>query len=502
MTRLHGTFLPLVMMWILLLSTEASGAQTLDSSALEGYIEDEMAHARIPGLALTIVQGDRIAYQRGFGSSGPDGRPVTPQTPFITSSAGSKAFTALAVMQLAEAGKIDLNAPIQTYLPWVNLRDAAAARISVRNLLNHTSGFSVTDGRRFPSSHAGFSIDEEVGLYRALKLDRPVGGAFEYSNVNYNMLGLLVEKVSGRPYADYIREHIFVPLGMMNSCASRREAPADAMAVGYRQWFGFPVTASGIPILEGMFPSAYCIASSEDLGHFLIAHLNQGRHLGGQVVSSRGMAELQKPAVKAVHYGVDGYYAMGCHVMMLDGMECVWFPGDLANMRTTMLIVPAKRLGVVVQMNVNGGLIDGRLTALAPNVARLLMGHPTVKVGDNGMLLRMIFSVIVLALQVFGLIWFLLVFRRWRRLPESVPQTLWKSLLIVGLPLVLDLALCGAVLFGIPRLFQVPLPTLRLFWPDLSVLLYGIVALALCSALLRIATGTWLVSRLTSGLEV
>ncbi len=102
-----------------------------------------MKELGIPGAALVIVQGDQIVHLRAFGVADADGRPVTPQTPFFTGSTG-KSFTALAIMQLVEAGKIKVDAPVQTYLPWFRVADAdASAMITVRQLLNQVSGVKI-----------------------------------------------------------------------------------------------------------------------------------------------------------------------------------------------------------------------------------------------------------------------------------------------------------------------------------------------------------------------
>ena len=119
-------------------------------AAIERFVEEEMAAQRIPGLALGIVKDDRIAYLRGFGEADESGRAVTPKTPFIIGSL-SKSFTALAIMQLVEAGKVELDAPVQRYLPWFRVADEkASGAITVRHLLNHTSGLSTKTGRSYP----------------------------------------------------------------------------------------------------------------------------------------------------------------------------------------------------------------------------------------------------------------------------------------------------------------------------------------------------------------
>src|SRR6266540_1256844 len=97
-----------------------------DFAAIDKFVEDEMKAQRIPGLALGIVQGNQIVHLKGFGIADPSGRAVTPQTPFIIGSV-AKSFTALAIMQLVEAGKVDLDAPVQRYLPWFRVADPDAA---------------------------------------------------------------------------------------------------------------------------------------------------------------------------------------------------------------------------------------------------------------------------------------------------------------------------------------------------------------------------------------
>ena len=105
-----------------------------------------MAAQRIPGLALGIVEGDRVAYVRGFGTADDSGTEVTPQTPFIIGSVAQIVHRA-GVMQLVEANKIELDAPVQRYLPWFRVADEkASAEITVRHLLNHTSGISTKTG--------------------------------------------------------------------------------------------------------------------------------------------------------------------------------------------------------------------------------------------------------------------------------------------------------------------------------------------------------------------
>src|SRR6266487_95078 len=111
-----------------------------DIAKIDAYVSAQMQANHIPGVALGLVHNDQIVHLRGFGSADSTGRAVTPHTPFMIGSV-SKSFTALAIMQLVEAGKVELDAPVQRYLPWFRVADpAASARITVRHLLYQTSG--------------------------------------------------------------------------------------------------------------------------------------------------------------------------------------------------------------------------------------------------------------------------------------------------------------------------------------------------------------------------
>jgi CubicO group peptidase (beta-lactamase class C family) len=182
-----------------------------------------MAAQRVPGLALGIVEGDRIIYVRGFGTADDSGNDVTPQTPFIIGSV-SKSLTALAVMQLVEANKIELDAGVQRYLPWFGVADKqASAEITVRDLLNHTSGLSTKTGRSFEgdSFTSDTALEQAVRKLKSAALTAPVGSKYQYSTVNYSVLGLIVQTVAGQPYERYVQTRIFDPLQMRDSYTSQ-----------------------------------------------------------------------------------------------------------------------------------------------------------------------------------------------------------------------------------------------------------------------------------------
>jgi CubicO group peptidase (beta-lactamase class C family) len=325
----------------------SAGAPFTDFSQIDGYLETQMAALHLPGISLVIVQADQIVHARGLGIADPSGRLMTSQTPMLIGSV-TKSFTALAILQLVEAGKIELDTPVQHYLPWFTVLPPPAApgqvpdsqassHITVRALLNQTSGLARATGERMMtgSDASGTALEERVRALANEHLARPAGVGFEYSNANYITLGMLIQAISGQSYEAYIQEHIFKPLEMDHSFASLLEARQDAMSAGYRQWFGFPVIANALPYPRDMLPAGYLISSAEDLGHYLIAQLNQGRYRDASILSPQGMQILHAAAVAAAPEGYhklpSGSYAMGWYVMQMNDIPVLAHDGDTPN---------------------------------------------------------------------------------------------------------------------------------------------------------------------------
>jgi CubicO group peptidase (beta-lactamase class C family) len=153
----------------------------MDFSAIDQYVKDKMRSSRIPGLGLAIVEGDRIVYLKGYGDADPAGRPVTPATPFMIGSI-TKSFTALAVMQLVEAGKVELDAPVRRYIPWFGVADStASAHITVRHLLTMTGGLPQLYQTQLATDDDPGNIERNVRLLGTEALSRPVVDFLFYS---------------------------------------------------------------------------------------------------------------------------------------------------------------------------------------------------------------------------------------------------------------------------------------------------------------------------------
>ena len=419
-----------------------------DFAAIDRYIESEMDAGRIPGLALGIVKGDEILYLKGYGKADETGRPVTPQTPFVLGST-TKSFTALAIMQLVEAGKVELDAPVQRYLPWFRVADPKASeQITIRHLLNQTIGLPYGAGTAYIAKENAqtSALEEEVRALKDVKPNRPVGESFEYCNLNYGTLGLVIESVTGESYEQYVEENIFAQLGMNNSYASYQEAQQHDLAQGYLLWWGMPKPYKLIYNRAGL-PSGYLVSSAEDMSHYLIAHLNGGRFGDVSVLSEKGVADMHLAAAPTTMMGTKAY-GMGWFIAEMDGESVIWHAGGVANGHSDLILSPETDYGIFVVFN-SSHILDSAGSEIAEGVFSLLLGHqppaparrfPTAQVILLG----------VLIIQVIGIVLSLNTFKRWRSQPESMPRGRTKTALNIWLPFALNLLWAVLLLFVIP----------------------------------------------------
>jgi len=457
-----------------LLATTSAGkpnSRNTSYDAIEAYIEQQMGHFKIPGLSLAIVKGDQIVHMRGFGKARPGGEAPTPQTPFVLGST-VKSITALAVMQLVEAGKIDLDVPVRRYLPWFRVADPeASAQMTVRHLLNQTSGLAMIAGMAILADldDRPDAAERQARELSSLKLSRPVGSAFEYSNLNYNLLGLIVEAASGEPYADYIQRHIFEPLEMRHSFACLADAKKYGLAVGHRHWFGQPVPISDLPLASGFQASGGLISSAEDMAHYLIAHLNGGRYRDVRILSSDGIDELHRGVAEQRVMGKPiAAYGMGWFESQIGRTRVVSHGGNVPDFWSYMAILPEQNQGIVLLANADPWGLPFMMMEVGDGAAALLAGEqpPPQHFAFIPWVMRSLPLIpFIQAVGVLATLWRL---RCWRRDPALRPGCgrVWGQHILF--PLIPNLSL--AALLAYLRSSGL-LGFMRLYMPDLAWIL-------------------------------
>jgi CubicO group peptidase (beta-lactamase class C family) len=207
----------------------AGPARAAGPDPIDAFVEAERERQRIPGVAVAIVRGAEVVKAQGYGLANLEHQvPVKPETVFQSGSLG-KQFTAAAVMLQLEDGKLALDDPLTRFFP-----DAPAgwARITVRQLLTHTSGIA-DYGRADVDYRKDYTEDEFARVAYGLRLEFPPGSRFRYSNTGYALLGFLVHKVSGRLYGDVLAERVFRPLGMATARVISESDVVENRAAGY-----------------------------------------------------------------------------------------------------------------------------------------------------------------------------------------------------------------------------------------------------------------------------
>jgi len=359
-------------------------ASPIDFAALDSAIQAQMSKHGLPGVAVAVVEDGQIVYSKGYGTAG-HGQPMTAQTQMLIGSQ-SKSFTALAIAQLAEAGKLDLNEPVQTYIPWFRVADEAASRrITINHLLHHTSGLSDSGyGVVLPLDS---TLEDSVRSLAQARLTASVGSEHQYFNMGYSVLSYIIEIVSGETYADYIHNHILAPLGMDASTADPFHAPG--LAQGYTRLFGFAVPMrEQIPAYGA--GEGFIVSTAEDMARYAIAVMQDGAGL----VSPKMMQRILTPGL--------GNYGMGW--MIYDDGAKIIHGGANQTFRTDVNLYPRNGRAFILLSN-QGYQVDHFISAaqLSASVEAVVLGNtpPAVTQGWSVRWVGWAVGLFVLALGVF-----------------------------------------------------------------------------------------------------
>ena len=271
------------------------------ASKIDRYLQTTLRDTAIPGAAVALTRGDQVLMVRGYGHDS-TGRAVTSDSLFRIASL-SKSFTALAVLQLVDAGKLQLDDPVQEHLPEFQLDDPRAGQITVRELLDHTSGLTdamVPELRR----HQPSTPSQATTSLRSAHLASTPGTSWSYHNPNYQVAARLIEVLSGEPFGDYLRRHVLEPAGMTASTATvTDDQPVDGLTEGHVVAYGHAFTTSG----PGTFTvgDGGIVSSAADMARWLIVNTNGGRATDGtELLSPDSMRLLHTPSAAKTGYAL------------------------------------------------------------------------------------------------------------------------------------------------------------------------------------------------------
>jgi len=376
-------------------SVNAALGQSTLAARLAEISRDFYTSKNLPGLAVGVLVDGQVVYRAGFGSTRlGDGKAITPTTLFHVASV-TKPFVATAVMQLATAGKVEVDAPVARYVTYFKMKDPRASSITVRQLLTHTAGMpDVTDYRWNHPEYDDQSLERYIhGLADSSLIAAP-GERWQYSNIGFELLADLVAKVSGEPFENYIQKQILTPLKMRKSTLLMTDIDSSLMAWGHRGGRTGPFEpAEYYPYNRCHAASSTLHSNVDDMLRWARANLQRGVLDDARILPDTSYDQLWKeqydlmPRLRRSRPGVAlPVEAMGVGLSWFletrQGKRYVYHSGGDQGFRSELVLVPEQRVAVVVLTN--GESSPGEMSRSLVEAVLADRASPRDKHGDGG----------------------------------------------------------------------------------------------------------------------
>ncbi len=354
------------------------------AAGLRGAVEREVwplveqfgSTHEVAGLAVALVRGDEVVV-RGFGVRDlRSGEPVTPETMFHLASV-SKPFVATAVVSLAHEGRLDLDEPVTAWVPELTLADGRQDDVTARGLLSHTSGLPDVSEYGWHDPQLGDdALSEFARSLTQWRLATDPGSRFSYSNAGYELLGLVLSRVSGTTFEDAMRQRLLSPLGMAASTFVRGEVPGELASSPH---VGMPLTVpdAAYPYTRRHSPSSTMHANLVELVRWVRAHWEPGG-LAASLVDL-----MSRPVAHIGEAPWDEEQSLGWALGTYAGHRTLSHSGADPGFGTRLVLVPDRRTGVVVLANSNT-VLTSAIASVALDIALDVPGGP----GDGAVALR------------------------------------------------------------------------------------------------------------------
>ena len=365
-------------------STVATNPDVLAAQRLfTAWLDGQMISRHLPGVAIGVVADQELIWSKGFGFADTAKKvPMSPQTKFRMAS-HSKLFTATAIMQLREQGKLRLDDPVSQHLTWFRVKpaDPDDPPITIEELLTHGSGLPREAGAHWTTFN--FPSSEEL---RALMAERQAAYSpdvrWKYSNLAYSVAGMVIEAVSGQKWGDYVQQHIYQPLGMTNSSVDRN---VDGLAVGYGRLM--PDFTRGInPFIDarGMAAATGITSTVDDMAKFVSAQFRKGRMGGRNILSSGSLRDMHR--IRMLENNWTQGNAIGFAVRRERDKVFVSHGGSYPGYQTNTLLQLDGKVGVIVLTNADdanpGGIATQLMNTVGDAVAKAQTPAPPTTTWD------------------------------------------------------------------------------------------------------------------------
>ena len=373
-----------------------------DLDKIENYINKQMKESKIPGMSVVIVKGGKAVYKKGFGYSDIQAKKAVTEDTIFELGSTSKAFTGIAVLQLEKQGLINLNDPIDKYLPWLKMKYAdKEVQVTVEQALHHTSGIPFKSIDKIPASEAYSALEDTVKTLAQTELASYPGTKYEYATINYDILGLIVQKISGQSYEAYMKKNVLEPAGMNDTYLFRKDTVNKDMAKGYSIVFQKPREYNA-PMFRGNTPAGYFMINGNDMGKWLEVQL------GTNELSKVDTDLIDKSHTSDTSIVTDkngSKYATGWFINQSRGR--VFHPGNNPSFSSGIVMNPNEKSAVAILANINSDFTMN----IAYGIQNILEGNEPVdnfQDGNTGYD-KIAYTAIVVLIPFLLIVFFLLV---------------------------------------------------------------------------------------------
>ena len=304
---------------------------------LDRFVPDQLRRSAIPGAVVVVIKDGKILASKGYGVAEVEtGRPMTADRTLMNVASIKKLFEGVAIMQLVEQGRLDLDQDVNAYLDFSITTPSGGVPVTLRRLMTHRAGFE----DRFKTSSRSFA---DLLPYRLF----PYGDVPAYSNYGAALSGYILARVSGRPTSDYVMDNVLSPLGMSSSSFSVRPPTAlvPLLATGYRVKPGFPPAR-----LDEYFTDLQLYATGDDMGRFIRAVLDGGVIDGRRILRPETLATMMTPQVAAPLSSIGLYF----YEHEVGGMRFIMHRGDTGAFQSDLLFQPEAGFALFVTYNAEG----------------------------------------------------------------------------------------------------------------------------------------------------
>ncbi|MFJ9462179.1 serine hydrolase domain-containing protein [Viridibacillus arvi] len=451
-------------------ATQSYALSDSKSVAIQALLDDASRTSGVPGMSISILANDEVFYFSSGYADLEKGLSASENTLYELASV-SKAFTGMGILLLEEQGLLSMTDPIQKYLPWFTLKyqgkPVDMQSLTLNNFLHHTSGLTnIRHTQNIPQGNTPDMLQKTVETLVDAELAFSPGEQYNYGTVNYDVLGLIIEIVSRQSYEDFMREQVFLPLGLHQTYVYKEDAQATGqLAQGYRSSF-FITTPFNAPDYAGNKPAGYIISNTKDMARWMgiqMGIVQDIPEIFHRVIEKSHRADMSVSAVN------DMYYAAGWSVNA--EQTFMEHTGGNPNFRTEVAILPNERTAICLLSNGANTNIN-----LVLKVKNILNGNLTQSYEiSSTQLLDIILSYTTIILCLLAVLLLLLGLRK-RKTNEQQPMTKKRTIVTI-IFLIATIAQC--IMF-----FAFDWSTI-LIWQTYSVLT------ALISSTLLTASITW-----------